>query len=164
MKINSQYVKNIPQTRKAMSVEAVKQAREKQEKNLKNYQEKRKGRVPNYIEKIKEKRDQDISEARANEPDPDCPPDHIKVDNTQRVSTLQQLQFSKSYHLNLMLDYFFLFSLDREQLEKRLSSLPVHHDTVAIRRTKDEIVKKVLELDEAIQIFSKPKVFLKIDE
>jgi hypothetical protein len=49
------------------------------------------------IEKIKEKRDQDIYQTRTNEPDPDCPPDHTKVDNNQRISTLEQLQFSKSY-------------------------------------------------------------------
>jgi hypothetical protein len=58
----------------------------------------------------------------------------------------------------------FGFSLDRTQLEKRLNCLPVHHDTLGLRRTKEELVKKILELDEAIQIFSKPKVFLKIDE
>ncbi len=43
------------------------------------------------IEKIKEKRDQENS----NVPDPDCPPGHVKVDNVQRVATLQQLQYSK---------------------------------------------------------------------
>jgi hypothetical protein len=47
------------------------------------------------IEKIKGKRDQDIYEARINAPDPDCPPDHIKVDNNQRIAALQQLQYSK---------------------------------------------------------------------
>ncbi len=49
------------------------------------------------IEKIKEKRDQDIHEASINAPDPECPLGHIKVDNNQRVSTLQQLQFSKNF-------------------------------------------------------------------
>ncbi len=52
------------------------------------------------IEKIKEKRNQDIHEARINAPDPECPPGHIKVDHNQRVSTLQQLQFSKFYLSN----------------------------------------------------------------
>lgn len=47
------------------------------------------------IEKIKEKRDQDIYQARINAPDPECPRGHIKVDNDQRINTLQQLKSSK---------------------------------------------------------------------
>lgn len=55
-------------------------------------------------------------------------------------------------------------NLDRSVLEKRLAQLPIRNDSVTLRRTKQEIEKKIIELDEAIQIFSKPKVFLKIDE
>ena len=44
---------------------------------------------------MKEKREHEIYQARTNAPDPDCPPDHIKVDNNQRLSTLAQLQASK---------------------------------------------------------------------
>ncbi len=46
VKINSQYAKNIPKVRKTISIEAVEQVREKKEKDLKNYKEKQKGRVP----------------------------------------------------------------------------------------------------------------------
>jgi hypothetical protein len=48
------------------------------------------------IEKIKDQRVLAEYEARINAPDPECPPDHVKVDNNQRKSTLQQLQLSKS--------------------------------------------------------------------
>jgi hypothetical protein len=51
------------------------------------------------IEKIKEKREEDNYQARVNAPDPDCPPGHVKVDKNEHVSTLQQLQFSKSNQL-----------------------------------------------------------------
>ena len=47
VKINSRFVKQLPKTRQSMSVEAVNEAREKQEKTLKNYQAKQKARVPN---------------------------------------------------------------------------------------------------------------------
>jgi len=47
VKINSQYVKNIPKVSKSISTEALEQAQEKQEKRLKNYHEKTKGRTPN---------------------------------------------------------------------------------------------------------------------
>ncbi|CAF2641420.1 unnamed protein product [Rotaria sp. Silwood2] len=146
VKINSQYVKTIPKVRKTVGEEAVEQTREKREKEMKAYQEKQKGRVPNYIEKIKEKRDEDLYQARINAPDPDCPPGHVKVDNNQRMSTLSQLQSN------------------RTELEKKLCHLPIRNDSVTLRRTKEDIEKKIVELDEAIQIFSKPKVFIKMDE
>jgi hypothetical protein len=57
-----------------------------------------------------------------------------------------------------------VFSLDRTELQKKLSQLPVRNDTVTLRRTKEDIEKKLVELDEAILIFSKPKVFIKMDE
>jgi len=60
--------------------------------------------------------------------------------------------------------HFFCFSLDRTELQKKLSQLPVRNDTVTLRRTKEDIEKKIVELDEAILIFSKPKVFIKLDE
>jgi len=47
VKINSQYVKQIPQVQKSISVEAEKQAREKQKSDFKKYQEQKNGRVPN---------------------------------------------------------------------------------------------------------------------
>jgi uncharacterized protein (UPF0332 family) len=59
---------------------------------------------------------------------------------------------------------FYSFFIDRTALEKKLCHLPIRNDTVALRQTKESIEKKVLELDEAIKIFSKPKVFIKLDE
>ncbi|CAF1046950.1 unnamed protein product [Rotaria sordida] len=139
VKINSQYVKNIPKVRKTMSEEIVEQARAKKEQQLNNYYEKQKGRVPDYIEKIREQRTQEINDERANAPDPDCPLGHVKIDNDKRLSTLRQLQ------------------LNRIELEKKLSHLPIRNDSLTLRRTKEEIEKKIIELDEAIKIFSKPK-------
>ncbi|UJR22451.1 hypothetical protein I4U23_025509 [Adineta vaga] len=146
VKINSGYVKTIPKTRKTVSAEVVEEFREKQEKDLQKYQEKQNGRVPDYIEKIKEKRDENAYQTRANAPDPDCPPGHKKIDNQKRLSTLQQLQ------------------MNRNELEKNLHHLPIRNDSLILRRTKEDIEKKIVELDEAIQIFSKPKVFMKINE
>lgn len=44
-----------------------------------------------------------------------------------------------------------------------LNSLPIRNDTFRIQTTKNDFEKKLTELDEAIKIFSKPKVFVKID-
>lgn len=54
--------------------------------------------------------------------------------------------------------------LDRTELEKKLLRLPIRTDTLTLKRTKGDIEKKISELDEAIEIFSKPKVFIKVDE
>ncbi|CAF2946549.1 unnamed protein product [Rotaria sp. Silwood2] len=146
VKINSQYVKNIPKVRKTMSEEVVEQVRAKKEQQLQDYYEKQKGRVPDYIERIREKRTQEIDDERANAPDPDCPAGHVKVDNEKRLSTLRQLELS------------------RAELEKKISHLPIRNDSLTLRRTKEDIEKKIIELDEAIKIFSKPKVFVKLEE
>ncbi|CAF1048383.1 unnamed protein product [Adineta ricciae] len=146
VKINSDYVTTLPKTRKAVSAEAVEESREKQEKRLQKYHEKQKGRVPNYIEKMKEKRDQDMDEAFANTPDPECPRGHIKLDNQQRQSKLQELRSTRS------------------DLEQKLHQLPLRNDSLKIRQTKEAIEKKLVELDEAIEIFSKPKVFVNTNE
>ena len=44
---------------------------------------------------MKDKRNQELYYERANAPDPDCPIGHVKIDNDQRLSILQQLQLSK---------------------------------------------------------------------
>ncbi len=54
--------------------------------------------------------------------------------------------------------------LGRAELEKKMSHLPIRNDSLTLRRTKEELEKKIIELDEAIKIFSKPKVFVKLQE
>jgi hypothetical protein len=44
-----------------------------------------------------------------------------------------------------------------------MNSLPIRNDTFRLRTTKTDMEKKLIELDEAIKIFSKPKVFVKIE-
>ncbi|CAF1302589.1 unnamed protein product [Rotaria sp. Silwood1] len=146
VRINSQYVKTIPKVRKTMSEEIVEQVRAKKEQQLKHYYEKQKGRVPDYIEKEKEERAREIEYEHVNAPDPDCPIGHVKIDDDRRLSTLRQLE------------------LNRAEFEKKLSHLPIRNDSLTLRRTKEEIEKKIIELDEAIKIFSKPKVFAKLEE
>jgi hypothetical protein len=44
-----------------------------------------------------------------------------------------------------------------------MNSLPIRNDTFRLVTTKTEMDKKLAQLDEAIKIFSKPKVFVKLD-
>lgn len=59
---------------------------------------------------------------------------------------------------------FVPFVLERAELEKKMSHLPIRNDSLTLRRTKEELEKKIIELDEAIKIFSKPKVFIKAEQ
>ena len=43
-----------------------------------------------------------------------------------------------------------------------LNSLPIRSDTFRIQTTKNDFEKKLTEIEEAIKIFSKPKVFVKV--
>ena len=44
-----------------------------------------------------------------------------------------------------------------------LNSLPIRDDTFRIRQTKSDYEKRLAEVEEAIKIFSKPKVFVRVD-
>lgn len=44
-----------------------------------------------------------------------------------------------------------------------LNSLPIRDDTFRIRQTKNDYEKRLAEVEEAIKIFSKSKVFVKVD-
>lgn len=44
-----------------------------------------------------------------------------------------------------------------------LNSLPIRNDTYRMQQLKSEYEKRLAEIEEAIKIFSKPKVFVKID-
>jgi hypothetical protein len=46
---------------------------------------------------------------------------------------------------------------------KKLSALPLRMDTFRLRTEKQELEGKLAEIDEGKKIFSRPKVFVKID-
>ncbi len=58
---------------------------------------------------------------------------------------------------------YYLNKLAQQKLVSELNSLPLRNDTLKLRTTKTEMEKKLVELEEAIKIFSKPKVFVKVD-
>ena len=51
----------------------------------------------------------------------------------------------------------------QKELLQQLGHMPIRTDTVTIRRKKEEIENKLAEIEEAIKIFSRPKVFVKLD-
>ncbi len=57
---------------------------------------------------------------------------------------------------------FFPFSAQAE-LMRQISCLPIRTDTLTMRKKKEDLDRKLAEVEEAIKIFSRPKVFIKMD-
>ena len=52
---------------------------------------------------------------------------------------------------------------EEKELVQELAALPIGRDTVRVRNKRKEVESKLTELEEAIKIFSRPKVFVKVD-
>jgi len=48
------------------------------------------------------------------------------------------------------------------ELTKELQSLPIRCDTLRVQNRRSELENKLAEIDDAIRIFSRPKVFVKL--
>lgn len=50
------------------------------------------------------------------------------------------------------------------ELQGQLASLPVRTDTMRLRQCKSQLDTKLQEVEEAIRIFSRRKVFVRLDQ
>lgn len=69
-----------------------------------------------------------------------------------------------NYNSFPILLFLFLFLPDQTELLTQLNALPVRVDTLRVKTTKAELERKLSEIESAIKIFSRPKVFVKVDE
>lgn len=53
---------------------------------------------------------------------------------------------------------------DQSELLTQLNALPVRVDTLRVKTIKAELERKLSEIEDAIKIFSRPKVFVKVDD
>lgn len=104
----------------------------------------RKGVVPKYIKNRKETLQKE-EEAKAAAFHPDCPEGHVPLPDKERQETLRMLK--KNYQ-----DYV-----------NELNTMPIKTDTLRAQKRKMEIEKQLNKLEEGIKIFSRPKVFVKIN-
>ena len=58
--------------------------------------------------------------------------------------------------------FYFVFQ-EQEELMQELSSMPIRNDTTRIRRHREEVEQKLSKIEEAIKIFSRSKVFVKLE-
>ena len=66
-------------------------------------------------------------------------------------------------HHSLFVHALAIFFPEQKEMTRELNSLPVSCDTLRIKQTKIELENKLREIENALKIFSRPKVFVKID-
>uniref|UniRef100_A0A3Q3WWJ9 Enkurin domain-containing protein n=1 Tax=Mola mola TaxID=94237 RepID=A0A3Q3WWJ9_MOLML len=104
-----------------------------------------KGQVPQYLEERKKQWQKEEEERRRNAPDPTAPPGHTLMPESERQETLISV---KDAHHSLVTE---------------LLSLPLKADTLSVRSRQAHLERRLSEIEEAIKIFSRNKVYVKID-
>ncbi|XP_034378659.1 enkurin domain-containing protein 1 isoform X3 [Arvicanthis niloticus] len=141
---NARAAKRAPR-RHSRSLQVLAQVLEQQRQAQEHYNATQKGHVPHYL---LERRDLWRKEAEArqrSQPDPSMPPGHTLMPESQRLETLNNLLQSQS------------------QLLRELVLLPAGADSLRAQGHRAELDRKLVQIEEAIKIFSRPKVFVKMD-
>ena len=101
------------------------------------------GKVPEYIKKYELEREIRKEEIKKQEAAAKYPKGTKLLSEEERVETLNGLMNSKKELTNL------------------LEKLPITTRTLAMQNKKDELIKKIEEVEKAIEMFSKKQVFIK---
>lgn len=141
VKLNGMTAKRIPM-RRSPSLTQLDDLKKKHADDISQYQ---RGEVPKYLQKRKTEWKQEEEERVASIPDPDMPEGHRLMGHEERTQTLGKLRATQT------------------DLLQQLNSMPIRTDTMRMRSRKEELEKKLVEIEEAIKIFSRPKVFVRLD-
>ncbi|KFQ54289.1 Enkurin domain-containing protein 1, partial [Nestor notabilis] len=131
--------------RRSLSEQALAELLQQKHQEQEDYNTKQKGHVPQYLLERKELWRREREERLRNLPDPNMPPGHTMMPEDQQLETLRSLK------------------QNQEQLVKDLVMLPVRADTLSVQKRRVELERKLSQIEEAIKIFSRPKVFIKLD-
>nr|XP_056718806.1 enkurin domain-containing protein 1 [Euleptes europaea] len=131
--------------RRSRSLQSLTDVLEQKRKEQEEYDSRQKGHVPRYLLERKDHWRREAEERRRNLPDPATPQGHSLMPESQRVETLNNLKQSQ------------------EQLLKDLLLLPLRADTLNLQSRRVGLEKKLSQVEEALKIFSRPKVFIKLD-
>ena len=104
------------------------------------------GRVPEYIEQRKAKIAAEKEEIRKRLPDPNCPPGMKLMPDEERRGTLEVLLKSRTEAL------------------KQLQHMPFIVETPSAQRKKLALEDKLKEIEDAVALFSRTKVFVKVED
>uniref|UniRef100_A0A670YIC4 Enkurin domain-containing protein n=1 Tax=Pseudonaja textilis TaxID=8673 RepID=A0A670YIC4_PSETE len=132
---NAQNAKRASMQR-SRSLQSIHKVLEQKQKDLEEYNTKQKGHVPHYP--IMARRSMLMESTGVTEGCLNCP-------------------------LMVLLFLPHLFSVGQENFLKELLLLPVRVDTLSVHTRRVSLEKKLSQIEEALKIFSRPKVFIKLD-
>ncbi|XP_068941833.1 enkurin domain-containing protein 1 isoform X2 [Petaurus breviceps papuanus] len=131
--------------RRSRSVQCLAEVQEQRRRAQEEYNTRQKGQVPLYIVERKDLWRREAEERQQSQPDPDIPPGHTLMPESQRLDTLNSLLQSQ------------------QELLRELVLLPSGADSLRAQNHKAELEKKLSQVEEALKIFSRSKVFIKMD-
>lgn len=102
------------------------------------------GKVPQYLDDYKEQRRVVQEEKTRNEEQANCPSGMRLMPEEERVTTLNQLEKSK------------------DEVFNNINKLPIASNTRTVQLRRQELENKLQEIENAISIFSRPKVYVAI--
>lgn len=102
------------------------------------------GKVPEYLVMRNKKLVEDELEMERRKPDPDCPFGMCLMHEEERLSTLDTLCCSKT------------------EITNKLNSLPFIIETPSLIKNKSDMEMKLREIDKAISLFNKTKVYVRL--
>ncbi|XP_078095446.1 enkurin domain-containing protein 1 [Mustelus asterias] len=142
---NAQNARRMP-VRRSKSLQSLADVLDRKEKEQQEYISKNKGQLPQYLIERRNQWSKEAEEQRKNIPDPSMPPGHTRMPENERLETLNSLQQTQ------------------KELTKQLLMFPVRVDTIGMRNRRTDLERKLAEIEEAIKIFSRPKVFIKTND
>jgi len=104
------------------------------------------GRVPAYLEERKAQWEEEKEERKKRMPDPNCPKGMKLMPEDERLQTLEVLVRSK------------------DEATKQLMRMPFVIETPSLKRKQGALEAKLREIENAIDLFSKPKVYIAMNE
>ncbi|XP_027703528.1 enkurin domain-containing protein 1 [Vombatus ursinus] len=131
--------------RHSRSLQCLAVVQEQQRRAQEEYNARQKGQVPHYLVERKDLWRREAEERQRNQPDPEIPPGHTMMPESQRLDTLNSLLQSQ------------------RELLRELVLLPSRADSLRAQNHKAELEKKLSQVEEALKIFSRSKVFIKMD-
>ncbi|XP_003799483.1 enkurin domain-containing protein 1 [Otolemur garnettii] len=141
---NVQAAKKAPR-RHSRSLQVLAQVLEQKRQAQEHYNATQKGHVPRYLLERKDLWRREAEARQQAQPDPAMPPGHTRMPENERLETLSNLLQSQN------------------QLLRELVLLPAGADSMRAQGHRAELDRKLAQIEEAIKIFSRPKVFVKMD-
>ena len=103
------------------------------------------GKVPDYLQQRNAQWEEEKEERKRRAPDPNCPPGMKLMPESERLETLEVLHQSKT------------------EAMKQLQAMPFVIETPSLKRKQSQLEDKLREIEHAIGLFSKTKVFVHLN-